>query len=208
MFSRQEGERLDRNKRRLAESQKTVGWGKLQPDMEGGTSTTSPGFRQWDRGAMVFEVMVLKEPQPCRNGLSHHREENLEAKDESERGELARAELLSGGKEHSGKHLLLRLCGSCCCIAKGGGETSFKKTRKQTDRVLLDFCQSFPNEGTCYQDLPNINGEMIHKPNIWKQNNNFKICEVHLKSLFKRNIIYFPIQHFSHRVSKMKTVWK
>ena len=52
----------------------------------------------------VFEQMVLKEPQPCNNGVSHPREENVEAKPISKRVELVSAELLCSGKEHSSKH--------------------------------------------------------------------------------------------------------
>ena len=104
---------------------------------------------------------------------------------------------------------ILRLHGGFCCVSKGREVASLQKIWIQaSNRVLFDFCQSLPNEDICYWALTNINEEMIHKPNIWKQNNNFKICEVLPKSLFKKNIIYFPIQHFSHSVSKMKTVWK
>lgn len=82
-----------------------------------------------------------------------------------------------------------------------------RKSRAQTNsRVLSDFCRSFPNEDICNKELAHINEETIHKPNIWKQNNNSKICEVILKSLFGNNVIYFPIQHFSHVASKIKAV--
>lgn len=88
-------------------------------------------------------------------------------------------------------------------------EASLKKTWTQIhNRVLSDFWQSFPNGDIHNKELTNINEEMIHKPNIWKPDNNSKICEVILKPLFGNHIIYFPIQHFSHGVSKRKTVWK
>lgn len=51
---------------------------------------------------------------------------------------------------------------------------------------------SFPNEGICNRELTNINEEMIHKPNIWKQDNNSKICEVIPKPLFGKKYYLFP----------------
>lgn len=74
----------------------------------------------------VFEQMVLKEAQSCSNGVSHHREENVEAKSVSKRVKLVSAELLCSEKEHSSKHLL-RLHGRFCCVSKGGEAASLQK---------------------------------------------------------------------------------
>ena len=52
---------------------------------------------------------MLKESQCCHNELRDYREENLEARDGSERVELVSAELLRNKKEHSSKHLSLNL---------------------------------------------------------------------------------------------------
>lgn len=98
----------------------------------------------------AFEQMVLKEPQSCNNGVSHHREENVEAKPVSKRVKLVSAELLCSGKEHSSKHFL-RLHGRFCCVSKGREAASLQKICIQaSNRVLFDFCQSFPNEDICY----------------------------------------------------------
>lgn len=52
---------------------------------------------------------MLKGSQPCSKELADCREENLEARDDSERVELISAELLCNRKRHSSKHLFLRL---------------------------------------------------------------------------------------------------
>lgn len=52
---------------------------------------------------------MLKEPQSCCNELAYCREENLEARDDSERVELISAELPCNRKRRSSKHLFLRL---------------------------------------------------------------------------------------------------
>lgn len=50
-----------------------------------------------------FEQKVLRETQSCRNELSDCREENLEAREDSEGVELVSAELLCSKKERSSK---------------------------------------------------------------------------------------------------------
>ena len=98
----------------------------------------------------AFEQMVLKEPQSCNNGVSHHRKKNVEAKSVSERVKLVSAELPCSGKEHSSKHFL-RLHGRLCCVSKGREAASLQKICIQaSNSVLFDFCQSFPNEDICY----------------------------------------------------------
>lgn len=131
------GNRVDRKKKGLTKTRdgwrnhrKTVWVGKVG-DRHGGCDEQDKSRLQavgqearWN----VFEQMVLKEPQSCRNGLSHHREEDLEARTDRERVELVSTELLCSEKEHSSKHLLLRLHGRFYCISKGREVASLKKT--------------------------------------------------------------------------------
>ena len=79
------GTRVDRKKKGLTKTRdgwrnhrKTVWAGKVG-DRHGGCDQQDKSRLQAGRREArwnVFEQMVLKEPQSCRNGLSHHREED------------------------------------------------------------------------------------------------------------------------------------